>query len=130
MAILHRSLLSWMVFLVFIIFLVLRLEKKVEWRWFIVFIPMWLFDGMVLIYVVFHMITHLKNNYDRYDTSMPRKVYFLIAILLKLTFQVLLCIRLDYVTAVSLYYVMIPFWILIVGLIVDIFRSLIPQLQT
>jgi hypothetical protein len=125
MAVLHRALFTWCVALVFVIALVLRLEAKVLWNWFIIFIPLWIFDSLILIYLMFQMITHCKNGYDRNELTMVRKVWFLTALTLKLGFQVFLCIRLQYFQQVPLYYVMLPLWLLLIGGIVDVFKSLL-----
>ena len=88
MAVLHRSLFTWFVLLVFAIILVLRLDEKAVWNWFIIFIPMWVFDALLGIYVVVHMVTHCKNGHDHGDLSMPRKIAYLAGLMLKATFQV------------------------------------------
>ena len=88
MAVLHRVLFTWFILLVFAILLVLRLDDKAIWNWFIIFIPLWIFDALLGIYVVFHMVTHCKNGHDRGDLTMPRKIAYLVGLLLKATFQV------------------------------------------
>ena len=87
MAVLHRALFTWFILLVFVILLVLRLDGKAIWNWFIIFIPLWIFDALLGIYVVFHMVTHCKNGHDRGDLTMPRKIAYLAGLLLKSTFQ-------------------------------------------
>lgn len=73
MAVLHRALFTWFNILIFLILLVLRLDQRIQWNWFIVFIPMWLYDNNLLIYIVFNMISHCKNGHDRVS-SLRRKV--------------------------------------------------------
>ncbi|XP_074649871.1 transmembrane protein 60-like [Tubulanus polymorphus] len=125
MAVLHRALFSWFIALVFIILLALRLDSKVPWNWFIIFTPLWIFDAIISFYLLFKLISHYRNGYDSTDLSIKRKIWFLIALFLKLTFQVLLCIRQEYFPAkIELYYVMIPIWILLIGSIGDVFTSL------
>lgn len=127
MALLHRALFTWFMFLVFFILLVLRLDSKVSWNWFLIFIPLWLFNTVVLIYILFNMTVHCKNGYmyDRNELSMKRKGWFLCSILLKLCFEVLLCIKLEYFSDMELYYVMVPLWILLAGGTGDVFKCLI-----
>ena len=125
MAVNHRALFTWFMLLVFLILLVLRLDQKAIWNWFIIFIPMWLFDGIIIVYILFYMITHCKTGWDRAEVSMVKKVWFLTAMILKLAFQVMLCLRLEYFPNFPLYYIMIPMWILLCAVCVDIFRTLI-----
>ena len=60
MAVLHRALCTWFVCLIFLILLVLRLDERTRWSWFIVFIPMWLYDGILIVYLAFEMITYCR----------------------------------------------------------------------
>ena len=60
MAVLHRALCTWFVCLIFLILLVLRLDERTRWSWFIVFIPMWLYDGFLIVYLTFEMITYCR----------------------------------------------------------------------
>lgn len=75
MAVLHRALFTWFNLLIFLILLVLRLDHRIQWNWFIVFIPMWLYDSILLIYILFNMISHCKNGHDR-ASSLRRKVRY------------------------------------------------------
>ena len=136
MALNHKALFTWLMLLSFFVLLVVRLDEKVPWNWFIIFIPMWLFDTVCLIYNTFYMITHCKNGFDWRDRgrdvglSMKRKVWCLFIILLKLAFQVLLCLKLQWEKEggdrqLRLVYVMAPLWILLLGVGGDIMKSLI-----
>jgi len=118
MAILHRALFTWFIVLVFFILLVLRLDEKVTWNWFLIFSPMWLFDSVVTIFITFKMIVHCKNGYER--LTMKRKIYYMFSVFLKLSFQVLLCMRLEYYSIIDLHYVMIPLWILMLETVIDV----------
>ena len=123
MAVIHRALFTWFVMVLFAILAVLRLDGKAKWNWFIIFIPMWVFDGILFVYIVFRIITHRRTGFDidRHDASLtlPRKTAYLLGVVFKLTFQVLLCIRLQY-GGISLYYVMIPAWVLLLAESVDV----------
>ncbi|ESO85294.1 hypothetical protein LOTGIDRAFT_195820 [Lottia gigantea] len=125
MAVMHRALFTWLTILVFLILLVLRLEYKVTWNWFLIFIPLWLFDCVVLLYITINMIRHCRRGFDRNDVSMRRKVYYMTAVLLKMTFQILLCLRFEYFNFISLYMAMIPFWVLLTVSCTDIFIGLV-----
>ena len=127
MAILHRALFTWFIVLVFLILLVLKLDRKVSWNWFLVFVPLWLFDAVMLIYITFKMVVHCKHGQDRTEATritMKRKVFYLEAVVLKMTFQVLLCLRQQEYVSLDLRYVMVPFWLLMLEGIVDISTGL------
>lgn len=126
MAILHRALFTWFILLMFLILLCLRLESKAHWTWFIVFIPMWVFDFILLMYVVFHMISHCRNVIERFRGAIIRKnIWYITAIGLKMSGQIIICIKLEYVKVnLPIYVVMSPFWILLVILVVYVFIKL------
>jgi len=112
MAVLHRALLTWFLGLVFLILLVIRLDQRSQWNWFIVFIPMWIFDGIVLIYATFIIISQFKSESRYLYTSfMSRKVHFVIIVLFKLILELLICLKLEVPSLnIPLYFVFIPLW--------------------
>ena len=124
MAVLHRALFTWFIALLFLILLVLRLDGKAQWNWFIIFIPLWLFDVILLAYIGFNMLIHCKNGYDRNEMTMLRKVCFLVATIFKLVFEILVCIRFQYKQTLSLYIVAGPAWALLLMAIAETSRSL------
>lgn len=73
MTALHRALYTWFNLLIFLILLVLRLDQRTQWNWFIVFIPLWLFDLIVSVNIIINIITLFKNG--RID-HLPREVSF------------------------------------------------------
>ena len=62
MAMLHRALFTWFLFLVFLIHLALRLDERTKWNWFIVFIPMWFYDAILIIVITIHMINDCRTG--------------------------------------------------------------------
>ncbi len=86
MAVIHRALFVWFLVLIFSIMLVLHLDHRTEWSWFVVFVPMWIFDALALNYIGFNIVMELKNGRNRF--SMRLKVVQLSCFLLKLAFQV------------------------------------------
>jgi hypothetical protein len=44
------------------------ISETIRWSWFIVFIPLWLYDAMLLIYLVFLMVSQCRNSGDRQVT--------------------------------------------------------------
>ncbi|XP_013421344.2 transmembrane protein 60-like [Lingula anatina] len=115
--------------LIFLILLVLKLDDKVDWNWFIIFIPMWLYDIGVVIYVFVTMVRHCKNRayHDRGLVSIKRRAWYLTSLFMKLIFEIILCLRFQYVSSLSLFYVMIPLWILLIGSVVDVGKNVIGQ---
>jgi len=111
MAFLHRVLLTWFLGLIFLILLVIRLDQRTNWNWFIVFIPLWLFDVVVLTYSVFYIVSRLRSDPRQLFTvpHVRKKLYVLGTVLLKMTTQTLLCLRLSSWN-IPLYYIFIPIW--------------------
>lgn len=123
MPLIHRALFTWFILLIFLILLVLRLDQRIQWNWFIVFIPMWLYDNILLIYIVFNMISHCKNGRV---SSLRRETWYITAVLMKFSAQILICLKLE---APHLFLpakiVLAPFWLLLPILAVDVFIHLI-----
>ena len=126
MAVLHRALFTWFICLMFLILLVLRLDKRVRWSWFIVFIPLWLYDSILLIYLVFSMISQCRSSRDRFQKAILRKLWNIVLVVLPLiAAQIMICIKLDENgIKIPLFYVMIPVWIILSSSTIDVFRSL------
>ena len=128
MAFIHRAQFSWFLVLGFIILLTLKLDGRInDWNWFIIFIPMWIFDSVVVVYILIKMIMHCKDKqwHNVHETSMKRKIWCMSGILLKLLFQILMCLKLQYFSEIRLYFTMIPFWIFSGGLVIDVFTNLL-----
>jgi len=125
MAVLHRALFTWLVLLVFLILLVLRLDSRTQWNWFIVFVPLWVYDSILLIYVLINMISMCKGYSERMYV-VRRKVWYIVAIILKMATQIVLCLKLEYpLWNISIIFVMLPMWTLLPVLLVDVFITLI-----
>lgn len=125
MAVLHRALFTWLVLLVFLILLVLRLDSRTQWNWFIVFLPLWVYDSILLIYVLINMISLCKGYPERMSV-VRRKVWYIMAIVLKMATQIILCLKLEYPSwNISIIFVMLPMWTLLPVLLIDVFITLI-----
>ncbi|XP_033327737.1 transmembrane protein 60 [Megalopta genalis] len=123
MAVVHRVLFTWFYLLVFLALLNMKLEQKIQWNWFIVFIPMWFYDLVLLGNGVFFIISHCKNGRVR---DVYREVWYTAAVFLKLSVEILICVKLE----VSQWFlpakvVLAPFWILLSALAVYVFVQLI-----
>ena len=128
MAVLQRALFTWFICLMFLILLALRLDKRIRWSWFIVFIPLWLYDLILLVYLVFSMINHCRNSSgrERFQKTIIRKIWYICFIVLQLiAAQIMLCIKLDdNGIDIPLFYVMIPIWIILSTSTIAVFQSL------
>ena len=127
MAVLHRALFTWFICLMFLILLALRLDKRVRWSWFIVFIPLWLYDVILLVYHIFSLISQMRSSRrDRYQYNLVRKVWIILLIVFPLiAAQIMLCIKLDdNGIEIQLVYMMIPVWIILASSTVAVFQSL------
>ncbi|KAL1110241.1 hypothetical protein AAG570_008318 [Ranatra chinensis] len=126
MAVLQRALFTWFILLVFLILLVLRLDTRIHWNWFIVFIPIWFYDNILMVYVFFNMMSYCRNGHDRLSNSVQRKLWYLLAIILKMLSLIILCLKLENPSYnISTVYVMIPIWILLPFSVSDVFLTLI-----
>lgn len=127
MAFIHRAQFSWFLALGFIILLTLKLDGRInDWNWFIIFIPQWIFDLVVILYTLIKIIMRYRygNSHQMHETSMKRKLWCLIVVVLKLLFQVLLCLKLQYAPQIRMFYTVIPIWIILTGFSGDVFLSL------
>lgn len=141
MAMLHRALFTWFLLLVFLILLALRLDQRTKWNWFIVFIPMWFYDAILLVYISIHMInecraavsgaggTHHRTLRQR-AAGLLQRVWPLSVVVLKMAFMVALCLKLENPSAnISSYHVLLPLWILLTGLCGNVLHCLVLQHQ-
>lgn len=125
MTLVHRALFTWFILLVFLILLCLGLETRTHWNYFIVFIPLWLYDTILLIYVIFKIVRKW-GNLSKFKELLVLYQWYIIAVFLKVAAQVLICLKLEYQHLnISIYFVMIPIWILLPSSIVYVFIHLI-----
>ncbi|NWX37528.1 TMM60 protein, partial [Notiomystis cincta] len=122
MSLAQRVLLTWLFTLLFLIMLVLKLDEKAPWNWFLIFIPVWIFDTILLVMLIVKMAGRCKSGFDPRNgsQSMKKKVWYLIAMLLKLAFCLALCAKLQRFTTMKLAYVFIPLWALLLGALVEL----------
>lgn len=123
----YRALLTWFLLLAFLILLVLRLDEKVQWNWFIIFIPLWVLDVAIVIYIVFFTIKHFTSGVNNTCDAVMRKFWFLGCVMLKILFEILICLRLEYLRTMGSYYVMMPAWLLLVLILLDLSRNILKR---
>ncbi|XP_048355420.1 transmembrane protein 60 [Sphaerodactylus townsendi] len=122
MSLVQRVLLTWLFTLLFLIMLVLKLDEKAPWNWFLIFIPIWIFDTILLVMIIVKMAGHCKSGYDprNGNQNLKKKAWYLAAMLLKLAFCLALCAKLEQFTDMKLTYVFIPLWALLIGGMVEL----------
>ncbi len=124
MAVIHRALCTWFVVQIFLVLLALRLDGRVRWSWLVVFVPVWLHDAAMLTSLVVKVATGCKNAPEVTTRRAGQYAWCLTACLLKIAFQVMLCIRLEGLLEVPIYYMMAPLWVFLVVTICDLAREL------
>ncbi|XP_026773250.3 transmembrane protein 60 [Pangasianodon hypophthalmus] len=122
MSLAQRVLLTWIFSLIFLIMLVLKLDDKIHWNWFLVFLPVWTFDTILLLMLIVKMAGRCKPGFDPRNAAdnLKKRVWYLVAILLKLAFSLLLCARLERLTETYLSFICIPLWALLIGAMVEL----------
>jgi len=115
-----RALCAWFFLVLFLVLLVLRLDEKILWSWFIVFIPMWLLDVIMIIYISIFMIRHCAMGNDPSGRSVLRKSYCIVCLLFKIAIQMLLCIRVEYASTLAAAFAIVPISLLLAALTVDV----------
>lgn len=127
MTIVHRALFTWLVVLVFSIVLCLRLTAHTQWNYFIVFVPLWIFDAILLIYVIIRIVTKWRNL-TRLKELLAAYQWYIAAVLLKIAAQIMICLHIEYPQLeLSIFVTMIPIWILLPTTIGYIFVGLVRQ---
>lgn len=125
MTLVHRALFTWFVTLNFVIFLSLRLELRTQWNFFIVFIPLWVFDAILLVYVIIRIITKWRNL-ARLKELLIGYQWYIAAVLLKIAGQTMICLKLEYPQLdIPIYVTMIPIWALLSSTVTYVFIKLI-----
>lgn len=109
----------------FFLLLMLRLDGVIEWSWFLIFAPMWILNGQLLGMTGTRIVKHYQHGFDINHISQCRKFWYLLCACLKMAFEVLLCIRLSFDVDLSLYVVIIPAWIVLFGLIVEVLLGIL-----
>ena len=74
-----------------------------------------------------HLMMTLRkfNNFSlRFQRSILRKLWYIFLVVLQQAAQIMLCIKLENIGNLSLFYVMVPVWIILSASTVDVFQSL------
>lgn len=125
MSLVQRVLLSWFFSLVFLIMLVLKLDSKIHWNWFLIFLPVWTFDTILILMLIIKMVGRCKADFDQRDgeESLKKRLWYLAALLLKLAFCLILCSHLEKLIDSWVSVVCVPLWALLGGALVELGHS-------
>lgn len=122
MSLAQSVVLNWIGVCVFMVLLSLKLESKGQYLWFVVFVPLFIIRFIDFMWLLVRIVTHARTYTDPQDVTMKRKAWYVVAVFLEVVFEILLCIRLDEFAKISLYLVMIPLWLLLIGHMINFFR--------
>lgn len=117
--VMHRALFTYFILLIFFILLCLKLESHKRWNWFLIFLPMWIYDVISFLFALVHIIMHCKHGTLR-NIAKNKDNLSLLIIILKMSAQIMLCLYLEDSANIKMYHVLIPVWILLPILIVDV----------
>ncbi|OQV22266.1 hypothetical protein BV898_03769 [Hypsibius exemplaris] len=113
MAVTLKGSYTWISVVLLLVFTALRLDGRLEWNWFYVLIPAWLFDSVMLLYITAQAITEVKRRPTRRLAIILNRLWDLSAVLNKILFQVLICLKLQAIVVIQLSYVFFPLWALL-----------------
>lgn len=121
MALVGRAIIWWLLGSLFLLLVVLRLDGSTSWKWFVVFTPIWLLDIFSIIYLIASVVVGARNNrlvqrINEFRVSKERAGWLLGVHVLKLTFGMLLCGRLDGYLDVNYVFLFIPVWLMFIML--------------
>lgn len=122
MSLAQRVLLTWIFTLIFLIMLVLKLDGKIVWNWFLIFLPVWTFDLILLLMLIVKMAGRCKPGFDPRNgaENLKKRVWYLVAMLLKLAFCLMLCAKLQNLMDILVSSVCTPLWALLIGAMVEL----------
>lgn len=125
MTLIHRALFSWLIFLIFLILVCLKLEKRINWNWALICIPLWIYDGILIIYIIIKIIRKWMHL-SRIKELIIGYQWYILAVFLKIAAQIMICLKLEYVELnIRIYFVFLPIWILLPCTIIYVFSTII-----
>ncbi|UXI17131.1 type I inositol 3 4-bisphosphate 4-phosphatase-like [Sarcoptes scabiei] len=118
----HRSLLTALLLTIFLIVLLGKIDGKSSWNWFSIFAPIWVID---VVHFVLLRYTNQRSEISTDDDAIDSKRKNLMILSLKMLFQLLLCIKLEWFDFIPLFVVMMPLWAFMIIISINILRALI-----
>ena len=111
MALAIKSIYTWLTCAISIIFVALKLDGVLDWNWFYVLIPLWIYDTLLLVHVVVQTAAGSCREYGLGWMFVSNGVIEVLSVVMMIAFKVLLCLRLQFFLRLPIYYVFIPLWI-------------------
>lgn len=110
---LHRALFTWFLFLVFLILLVLRLDVRTQWNWFIVFAPLWAYLILLFFYLTIKLVQTCKYSSIAHNSLLIyNKVCNLACVFMLLISLFVFCAKLEnLIEEVHFVFVFLPLWL-------------------
>ena len=90
-------------------------------NWFVVFSPMYALDVIIVVMLAIKWFRHSTSGRSPLSSStlsnrrLNERLYCLTCVLMKLSFEVVLCLRLQYFRHLAFYVVFIPLWICLIS---------------
>ncbi|KAF7233937.1 hypothetical protein EG68_12418 [Paragonimus skrjabini miyazakii] len=123
----NRPMLLWLIICVFLMMVILQLNQTIRWNWFIIFIPMWILDLVMLISVLVCLSQRSVRLTCRCAFETRLDQYFVCCfVMCKLAFQVCICLYAEqplmeqsinpYPPLVHSFYAIIPYWVAVLVL--------------
>ena len=112
-----------------IVFWVVRADKESNWNYFVVFIPVLVYDGVLLFVLLSRIVRHSRRRFHDDEASVKRKLWFFLLLILNFIFVCMVSSKLDRHVTFSWYYVFIILWILLILVLADTSRFLRKELM-
>ncbi|RWS30765.1 Transmembrane protein 60-like protein [Leptotrombidium deliense] len=125
MAVIHRALITWTLLTIFFILMILKVDDRSNLNWFVVFIPMFLFDVKLFSFFVIKTVQFWRRNGNHGNVRISVKMIPIMCVLLKVIFEILLCLRLQYSIQIPLLVIVAPLTTLFLLLSVVSFVNLV-----
>jgi cell division protein FtsW (lipid II flippase) len=125
-----RVLCLWSVTLITTIFLVVRVDSESDWNYFVVFVPVLIYDGVLILVVSSRIIRHSRRRFYDDERTVKRKLWFLLLVVLNFIFVCLVSSKLDGHVSFSWYYVFTVLWMLLILVAADTTRFLRQDLNS
>lgn len=107
-----RALYTWLTALIFLVLITLRLNMSMVVSWFVVLVPVWIYDVLMVVYIAIKLFK--KDSLQR--TSVFQRAFTFLwdfsGVFCLIVFQIFLCLKLDHTWLVPLRVIFIPIWVL------------------
>jgi len=103
--------------LIIFLSLVLNRIQQPNWSWFSVFVPLMAIQAAYLVDAIV-MIVRKRGNGSAHRIHLAKLVMFALCAVLLFVFEIMLCLKLEYLPALKMTYICIPIWVVLAVLIV------------